>query len=106
VIFHYTASFLKLYLQQFGGELASVYFPNERYKYCLFIILFHRAFRVPSLKLRICKVDYIEGEMHFLIEEFEPAEASKQATGSFTYEIARKVSRKQAVKPLNLKRWE
>jgi hypothetical protein len=44
--------------------------------------------------------------MHFLIEEFEPAEASKQATGSFTYEMARKVSRKQAVKPLNLKRWE
>lgn len=56
-------------------------------------------------KFRVSKVDSSDGEIHFILEEFLHFEHSEYFKGSDVAEI-KKISRKEAIKPLILFREE
>jgi hypothetical protein len=56
-------------------------------------------------KFRVSKVDSSNGEIHFILEEFRPVEHSEYFKDSDVDEI-KKISRKEATKPLVLFREE
>jgi hypothetical protein len=56
-------------------------------------------------RLRACRVDSPDGEIHFVLEETQPSEHSERFKDSDAAEI-KKISRKEATKPLVLFREE
>jgi hypothetical protein len=52
-------------------------------------------------RLRVNRVDSPDGEIHFILEEFQPSEHSEYFKDSDLTEIKR-ISRKEAAKPLIL----
>ncbi len=74
----------------------------------MFIIVLSRAvFEVRALmkRLRVNRVDSPNGEIHLILEEFQPSEHSEYFKDSDVAEIKR-ISRKEAAKPLVLFREE
>jgi len=71
------------------------------------MVLSGAVFEVQALmkKLRVNKVDSPNGEIHFILEEFQPSEHSEYFEDSDVTEIKR-ISRKEAGKPLVLFREE